>query len=117
MAWIDYFVLNYDVMESSHLGSNVFLSDYCYILKTDRLVLLIGPYNKAANAATSVLAFSWMGPKSTTSFILIVRSFTCRPSHDMGPIFYLRTDARPTRRFSNMRSLGLKSTTLTTRPR
>ena len=37
------------------------------------------------------------GPKSTTSFILIVRSFTCRLNHDMRPIPYLRTDARPTR--------------------
>ena len=26
-------------------------------------------------------------------FILIVYSFTCRPIHDMGPIFYLRTYA------------------------
>ena len=65
----------------------------------EELVLVIGPYTKPANAAASVYAFPWMGPKSTTSFILIVRSFTCRPSHDMGPIFFLRTDARSTRRF------------------
>ena len=61
-----------------------------------------------------------MAPKSTTSFILIVRYFTCRPNHDMGPIFYLRTDARTTRRFlqaSNTRPFGLKATTLTTGPR
>ena len=63
------------------------------------LVLIIGPYTRAANAAASVKACPWMGPNSTTSFILIVRSFTCRPNNDMGPIFYLRIDARPTRRF------------------
>ena len=47
-----------------------------------------GPYAKADNAAASVYAFLWMWPKSTTSFILIVRYFTCRPNHEMGPIFY-----------------------------
>ena len=31
------------------------------------LVLVIGPYTKAADAAASVYAFPWMGPKSTTS--------------------------------------------------
>ena len=51
------------------------------------LVLVTGPYTKAPNAAASVYAFLWMGLKSTTCFILIVRSFTCRPDHDMGPIF------------------------------
>ena len=40
------------------------------------MVLVFGPYNKATNAAGSVYAIPWMGPKSTTSFILIVRSFT-----------------------------------------
>ena len=35
-----------------------------------------------------------MGTKSTTSFILIVRSFTRRPNHDMEPLFYLRTETR-----------------------
>ena len=68
------------------------------VLLQQRLVaLVIGPYTKAASAAVSVYAFPWMGLKSTTSFIHIVRSFTCRPNHDMGPIFCLRTDARPTR--------------------
>ena len=52
------------------------------------------PYTKAANVSTIVYAFPWMELKFTTSFILIVRSFTCRPNHDMGPIFYLRTDTR-----------------------
>ena len=33
------------------------------------------PYTKASNATASVLAFPWMGPKSTTSFILIVGYF------------------------------------------
>ena len=47
------------------------------------LVLVIEPYTKAANAAASVWAFPWMGPKSTTCFILIVRSFTCHPNHDI----------------------------------
>ena len=58
-----------------------------------------------------------MRPKFTKSFIVILRYFTCRPNHDMGPIFYLRTDARPTCNFYqswNWRPLGLKSTTLTT---
>ena len=63
------------------------------------LVFVIEHYTKADNAAASVYAFPWIRPKCTTSFILIVRSFTSHPSHDMGPIFYLRTDARPTRRF------------------
>ena len=63
------------------------------------LVLVIGTYTKAANATAGVYAFPWMGPKSTSSFILKLRSFTCRTSHDMGPIFYLRTDARLTRRY------------------
>ena len=57
------------------------------------VVLVIGPYTKAANASASVYAFPWMAPISTTSFILIVRSFTCLINHDMEPIFYLRTDA------------------------
>ena len=30
------------------------------------LVLVINLYNKAADAATSIYAFPWMGPKSTT---------------------------------------------------
>ena len=47
------------------------------------MVLVIGPYTKADSAAACV--FPWMGPKFTTSFILIVRSFTCHPNHDMGP--------------------------------
>ena len=71
------------------------------------IVLVIWPYAKAANAAASVHVFPWMGPKSITGFILILRSFTCRLNHDMGLIFYLRTDARPTCRFqqtSNPRS-------------
>ena len=83
------------------------------------MVLVTEPYTKVDNVAASVYAFPWMGPKSTTSFILIVRSFTCRTNHDMGPIFYLRTDARPNSQIldSNPLPLGLKSTTLTTRPR
>ena len=48
------------------------------------LVLEIGPHTKAENAAASVYAFPWMRPKSTTSFLLIVRYFTCCPNHDMG---------------------------------
>ena len=48
------------------------------------LVLVIGPYTMAVNAAASVQAFPWMGPKSTTSFIRIVRSFTFRPNHGHG---------------------------------
>ena len=51
------------------------------------LVLVTGSYTKSANVPASVSAFPWMGPKSTTGFILIMRSFTCRPNHDMGPIF------------------------------
>ena len=38
-------------------------------------------------------------PKSTTSFILIGRYFTCHLNHDMGPIFDLRIDPRLTRTF------------------
>ena len=63
------------------------------------LVLVIGPYTKDDSAAAGIYAFPWMGPKYTTSCILIVRSFTCHPNHDMESIFYLRTNARPTRRF------------------
>ena len=63
------------------------------------LVLVIWPYTKADNAATSEYAFPWMGPKSTTSFIRIVGSFTCLPNHDMEPIFYLRTDAKLTNKY------------------
>ena len=64
-----------------------------------RLLLPILTYIKVDNAAAGVYAFLWMGSKSTTSFILNVSSFTCHPNHDMGPIFYLRTDTRPTSRF------------------
>ena len=42
------------------------------------LVLVIKPYIRAANAADSVLAFPWIGPKSPPSFILIGHSFACR---------------------------------------
>ena len=61
------------------------------------LVLVIWPYTKAGNAATSVWAFPWMWPKSTISFILLV--LFKMPNQDMDPIFYLRTDARQARRF------------------
>ena len=91
-----------------------------YVRCTLILVMLIETYTKSAHAAASIYAFPWMGPKSTTSFILIVRSFTCRPNHDMGPIFYLCTDPQSNFRFkqgSNPRPLSLKSTTITTRPR
>ena len=54
---------------------------------------------KAANAAAIVYAFPWMGPKSTTSFILIVRSFTFRLNHDIRGIIYLCTDAMLNHRF------------------
>ena len=37
--------------------------------------------------------------KSTTTFLLMKSAFTCRPNHDVGPIFYLSTDEKPTRRF------------------
>ena len=45
-------------------------------------VLVIGPYTKADNDAASIYGFLWMGPKSTTSFILIVRSFICAVTQD-----------------------------------
>ena len=79
----------------------------------------IGNRATHTKAAASVYVFQWMESKSTTSIILIVHSCICHPNNDMGPIFYLRTDARPTLRFeqaSNPRPPGLKSTTLTTRP-
>ena len=40
-----------------------------------------------------------MEPKCKTRFILIARSSTCHPNHDMGPFFYLRIDARPNLEF------------------
>ena len=61
------------------------------------LVLVMGPYTQAASDAAGVKAFTWLGPKSTTSFIPSVRYYTCGPNHNMGPIFHLRIDARSTR--------------------
>ena len=52
-----------------------------------RFVLVIGSYTKAANDMAGVYAFPWIGLKSTTSFIIIVHSFTCCPNHNMGPSF------------------------------
>ena len=71
-----------------------FTLDYSMEIHFCLLVLVIGPYTKAANAATIVLTLPWMGPKSTTSFILIVRSFTCLPNHDMGPAHLLLAHRR-----------------------
>ena len=51
-----------------------------------RLVLVIWPYTKAANAVASVQAFPWIGLTSTTSFILIMHSFTCRPNQTQGRV-------------------------------
>ena len=82
------------------------------------LVLVIVPYTKYSNAAATAYAFLWMGSKSTTSFILIVRYFIFFSNHDLVPFSYLHTDARPTRRFypaSNPQPPGLMTTTLTTR--
>ena len=61
-------------------------------------LLVIGSYTKVANAAASVYTFPLMELNSTTSFILIVRSFIFRPNHDLGSIFYFRTNVRLTRR-------------------
>ena len=58
------------------------------------LVLVTRLYTKISNAYASVYAFPWMRSKSTTTFLLIKSYFTCRPYHDLGPIFYLSTDAR-----------------------
>ena len=57
-----------------------FVMEMLYVCVLCVSILVIGPNTKADNAAASVQAFPWMGPKSTTSFILIVRSFTCRPN-------------------------------------
>ena len=80
------------------------------------LLLVIGLYTKAANSAGSVQAFPWMGPKTTTSFILIVLAFIYCPYNGMGPIFYLHTDARQLLVNLEPRPLCLMSTTLTDRP-
>ena len=78
---ISYYILNKDILEKrifSRLRNIQIAAE-----------LVIRPYTKVVNAAASVwTTFLWMGPKSTTSFILIVRSFTFCPNHDMGPIFY-----------------------------
>ena len=60
------------------------------------------------------------GMKCTTSFILIVRSFTCRPNLHMGPIFLLAyRHTANSQILANLEPtiLDLVSTTLTTRSR
>ena len=51
------------------------------------LTLITWSYTTDVNAPASIYAFPWMGTKSTTSFILIVLSFTCRPNKIWDPSF------------------------------
>ena len=62
------------------------------------LVLVIGLSTKADNAAASI-GISVDGSNIHNMFHTDSAFFYMRLNHDMGPIFYLRTDARPARIF------------------